>query len=131
MTDEIIELRIPYPRTAAGRREWSRRFGLNAYYSGKHWAQRKSDAEYWHGLVAAELRRQRLRARPFAVPVVVSFWWNDRLDIDNHAAMGKMIVDALKGKLIADDDRRHVVGLEHWFHERDEIVVKIVPISGI
>lgn len=36
---------IPYPPTKKGKAMWSRQYGMNAYYSGKHWAQRKKDAE--------------------------------------------------------------------------------------
>ena len=40
-------------------------------------------------------------------PVYVTFIGIDRLDIDNHALMGKMTVDALKGWVLPDDGKRH------------------------
>lgn len=95
----------------AGRTAWSKLYGLNAYWTGKHWSQRKKDAEYWHYLVRAELRRQGVKPRVFKHPVYITFYHNDGLDIDNHAAVGKMVVDALKGVLIADDDRKHFAGV--------------------
>ena len=55
--------------------------------------------------------------------------WNDRLDIDNHAIMGKMIVDAMKGRVIEDDSRRWVKGVCHYFHDGDYISVEIREIS--
>ena len=121
----IVRFIIPYPPTKAGRAQWAKEYGLNAYYSGKHWAKRKKDAEYWHSLVRNELRKQGIRPKLFKSPVIVSFWWNDRLDIDNHAAMGKMIVDALKGVLIEDDTRRYVHGVGHLFHDENHILVEV------
>ena len=51
------------------------------------------------------------------------------LDIDNHAIMGKMIVDAMKGRVIEDDSRRWVKGVCHYFHDGDYISVEIREIS--
>ncbi|MBM6792203.1 hypothetical protein H7U40_18310, partial [Flavonifractor plautii] len=45
-----IRFDIPYPPTKKGKSAFCRRFGLNAYYSGKHWAQRKKDADELHAL---------------------------------------------------------------------------------
>lgn len=65
-----IVFEIPYPPTKAGRTAWSKQYGLNTYWSGKHWAQRKKDADYWHYLVRSELRRagnKALRGQPSGV----------------------------------------------------------------
>lgn len=117
--------RIYYPNTPAGKKRWSKLYGMNAYYAGKHWAQRKQDADYWHLLTNAAMNKQDVRRRPFEKPVVISFYWNDRLDIDNHSVMGKMIVDSMKGRLIQDDNRRWLKGVEHYFHDEEYILVKI------
>lgn len=61
----------------------------------------------------------------FKLPVAVTFYWNDRLDIDNHAIMGKMIVDAMKGRVIEDDNRRWLKSVSHNFHDEDYIQVEI------
>ena len=114
---------IPYPTTKAGKTNWSKRYGLNAYYAGKHWSERKKDATAWHTLVLAELQKQKIKRTPLCNPVVITFYWNDRLDCSNHAAMGKMIEDALKGTLIHDDNRACVRGVEHYFHDEDYIRV--------
>lgn len=119
-----IKFIISYPKTKKGRAEWSKKYGLNAYWAGKHWAQRKNDADYWHNLVHSELRRQGIRGS-FDRPVSITFRWNDRLDLDNHAAMGKMIVDALKGVVIHDDSRRWFKRLEYGWHDEDWIEVEI------
>lgn len=102
---------------------------MNAYYSGKHWARRQEDAEFWHLLTIGALNRQEVRRKPFDKPVIITLFWNDRLDIDNHAVMGKMIVDALKGRLINDDNRKWLKGVCHYFHTEDYILVTVKEVS--
>lgn len=123
------EFLISYPPTKAGKTAWAKQYGLNAYWAGKHWAQRKKDADYWHALVRSELRRQGIKPRIAKNPVYVAFYHNDRLDIDNHAAIGKMIVDALKGVLIADDSRQYVAGVYHLFWDGDGILVEVKEVQ--
>lgn len=120
---------IDYPKTEAGRKAWNRQYGMNAYYAGKHWSQRKKDAEYWHWLTVSAMRKAQCRQTPLDKPVVVSILWNDGLDIDNHAVMGKMIVDAMKGVLIHDDTRRYFVGIEHRFHDKEYIEVHVQEVE--
>lgn len=117
--------KIYYPKNKAEIKRWTKDYGMNAYYAGKHWSKRKEDADYWHLLTLSAMNRQGLRRRPFDKPVEISFKWNDRLDIDNHCVMGKMIVDAMKGRLINDDDRRWLKGVCHYFHDEDYILVQI------
>ena len=127
--DYGVHFIIPYPKIKKARSAWAKTYGLNAYWSGKHWSKRKADAEYWHTLVRTELRRQgvkRMVDGPFAVRIL----WNDRLDLDNHAAMGKMIVDALKGVIIPDDSRRWFQRLEYGWHDEDWIEVEIEEWRG-
>lgn len=102
---------------------------MNAYYAGKHWSKRQRDAEFWHMLVRSCMDGQDVRRVPFKRPVVITFHWNDRLDIDNHAIMGKMIVDAMKGRVIEDDNRRWLKGISHYFHDESYIGVEIHEIS--
>lgn len=118
----MIEFDIPYPDTAAGKTAWNKAYGLNAYWSGKHWAKRKADADYWHALTW-----QAIQGLPQIddYPVIISMYFNDRLDAINHAAIFKMIEDALKGELIPDDSRRYVAGSEIYFHDADCIRVEI------
>lgn len=123
------KFKIPYPQSKAGQKQWLKEYGTNAYYAGKHWSIRKRDAEYWHRLVQAHMNNQDVRRVPFKRPVVVIFHWNDRLDIDNHAVMGKMIVDAMKGRVIEDDTRRWLKGVCHYFHDADYISVKVREIT--
>lgn len=116
---------IPYPPDKKGRSAWSKRYGLNAYYAGKCWQARKADADFWHKLVQKEMDRQDVRKYPFENPVILTFWFNDRLDASNHAVYAKMVEDGLKGRVIQDDNRKYVVGIEMYFHDEDCIRVMI------
>lgn len=116
---------IPYPKTKAGKKEWNSRYGLNAYYAGKHWSKRREDAQYWHRIVREQIRLQHVRTVPFDKPVEIHFYWNDNLDLSNHAVMAKMIEDALKGILIRDDSRAYVVVHSHHWHDGDFIGVGV------
>lgn len=108
---------IPYPKKKT---EWTKRYSLNKYYAGKHWAERSKDAEYWHYLTVNYAPKKM-----FTKPVIITFYFNDGLDISNHSAIAKMIEDGLKGIVIQDDNRKCVVGHEYYFHDRDTIRVKI------
>lgn len=121
---------IRYPASDAGRKLWAKRFGANAYYAGKHWAQRREDAEFWHGLVRAEMNRQNVRETPFRKPVAITFYFNDRLDCSNHCIMVKLIEDAMKGRLITDDNRRYVKGISICFHDEDCILIEVREIES-
>ena len=124
----MIGFTIPYPPTRAGKTAWNRRFGLNAYYSGKHYQQRKRDAQELHVLTLAALRRAGIKKRPVANPVEIRFYWQDGLDIDNHAIIGKGIVDALKGWILPDDSPRWVKKVSHEFWDGECIRVEICRI---
>lgn len=121
--------KIEYPNTPAGKKDWNKRFSDNAYYAGKHWAVRKKDADYWHNMVRACMDRQGVRKRPFEKPVEILLFWNDRLDVDNHSIMGKMIVDAMKGRLLQNDSKKWVRSVTHTFHDRgDYIWVEVMEV---
>lgn len=126
----LESFKIFYPATASGKKAWASRFGMNAYYAGKHWSQRREDAEYWHLLTRSAMNKEGVRRRPFDKPVEISFLWNDRLDLDNHAVMGKMIVDAMKGMLINDDSRRWLKGIYHGFHDENYILVQVREVGN-
>lgn len=109
-------LKISYPPSPAGKKAWLKEYGTNAYWAGKHWAKRKEDAKFWHTITIGAMNRAGVRKKPFEKPVVITFLWDDNLDIDNHSIMGKMIVDALKTRLINDDSKKWVKGVEHFYH---------------
>lgn len=118
---------IQYPNTKAGKSAWNKQFSLNAYYAGKHWSQRKKDADFWHLLVFEAVHRlKRTQNVEMATePVQISCYFNDSLDCSNHAAMVKMIEDALKGVVIQDDSPKYVKGIFMGFHDDPCIRVKV------
>lgn len=122
----MVSFTIPYPPTKAGKAEWNRRYGLNAYYAGKHYQQRKRDAQELHALTWAALKKARVKKQPVETPVEVRFYWQDGLDIDNHAVIGKAVVDALKGWVLPDDSPRWVRKVSHEFWDGGEIRVEVV-----
>ena len=120
---------IHYPSTDAGKKAWNKQYGMNAIYAGKHWSQRREDAKFWHALTLSAINAAHIRKRPFDKPVVITFLWNDRLDCTNHAYMAKLIEDGMKGKLINDDSRRWVKGVENYFHEKPYIRVTLTEVE--
>lgn len=123
------KFRIPYPASAAERKKWNKQYGVNAYYGGKPWQERKRDADFWHLLTVSHMNAQDVRRIPFKRPVVITFRWNDRLDIDNHAIIAKMVLDAMKGRVIEDDTRKYVKGVCHYFWDEDYIGVEVREIN--
>ena len=117
--------KIPYPATASGRKAWNSQYGLNKYYAGAHWSVRRRDAEFWHMLTVSAMNKSGCGRTPMTRPVVITFYWNDNLDLDNHAVMGKMIVDAMKGRILTEDSRKFVRGIRHFFHTENYILVTV------
>lgn len=99
---------------------------LNKFYSGKHWKKRQSEAQYWHLLVQSATKK--IPKHIYNCPIIVHLAYNSALDIDNHGAVSKMIVDGLKGRFIVDDSRKYVVGIVQTFHnmEKDKIIVTLM-----
>lgn len=120
-----LRFSIDYPKTKAGRALWGKEYSLNAIYSGKHWRRRKADAEYWHGLTHAALRRAGIPRGPAKGPVSVRLWYDDRLDLDNHAYIRKLIIDALTGWVIEGDARRHIRRITEGWHDEGRILVEV------
>lgn len=116
---------IHYPRTKKERTDWNRRYGMNAIYSGGDWRPRSKDKQAWQFIANNAMNASGVGRRLFDGPVDITMSWNDRLDIDNHAYMGKMIVDAMRGRLLRDDSRRYVRSVTHRFHDEDYILVEI------
>lgn len=121
----LVRFKIPYPGTEAGKKQWNRDYSTNAYWAGKPWAVRRRDAQFWHELVQLMMRQQKVPQRIFEKPVEIRFFWNDRLDVDNHAVIGKLIVDAMKGWVIKGDTRRYFRRCVHDFHEEEYILVEV------
>lgn len=120
-----ISFTILYPRCMG----FSKKYSLNAIYSGKSRWERKRDADFWHSLVHSELVRQGIKKQIFKKPVRIYFFWNDKMDCSNHAYMGKMIEDALKGWIIEDDSRKYVKEITHGFHSGKFIFVRLEEVK--
>lgn len=116
---------LPYPETKKGKAAWNKRFSLNAYWAGKHYRQRAQDARDIHALVVLALRQARIRKQPFKGPVRIIFDWDDNCDCSNHAALAKMIEDAMKGWIIQDDSRRYVKEVTNRFWDANMIRVTV------
>lgn len=54
------------------------KWGMNSIYAGKHWSERKKQAQEVHLLVRAAIRKQNRSAHIFREPVSVSIWYNSR-----------------------------------------------------
>lgn len=119
---------IPYPETKKGKLDWNRKYSLNAYMGRKHYQRCASDTKYFHALTMTALKAAHVKKDPFVVPVEIIFRWDDRLDIDNHSAMGKMILDALKKTIIQDDNPRWVRKVTHEFWDGGQIGVEVRPV---
>ena len=126
----MIRFEIQYPQGKKGKSSWNRRFGLNAYYAGKSWPERKRDAEELHMIARAAMHRAGIKPGVMSSPAQVRFYWADGLDIDNHAVLGKAIVDAMKGYLLADDGPKYVRKVSHEFWDGDCIRVEVEVLHG-
>ena len=126
----MIRFTIPYPPTKEGMAEWSKRYSLNAYWSGKHYAARNRDAREIHDLTILCMRKAGIRRDLLDHPVEIRFLWDDGLDIDNHSALGKMVLDAMKGYILPDDSRKWVKRVSHEFWDGKEILVEVRPYAG-
>lgn len=118
---------IPYPPTKKGKAAWNRRFSLNAYYAGKHWSERKKDAEELHTLCRLAMGKAGIHKGIIDRPVEIRFYWDDGLDVDNHAALGKAFVDAMKGCLLKDDSRKYFKKVSHEFWTGGCVRVEVKP----
>ena len=125
-SNKEIVFYIPYPSTQKGKTSFNKRFGMNAYWSGKHYKARAQDSKEIHDLVFYCLKKEGIRKHIFQVPVEINFYWHSNLDIDNNAVLGKMIVDGLKGYLLKDDGPKYFqkVTHEYWDGKSIKVVIK-------
>lgn len=121
----MIVFETPYPRTKKGKSDWNKRFGLNGYYAGKHWSQRKRDADELHELTHWALQQWKVPRRTAKGPVELRFLFNDRLDCSNHAVIVKTVEDAMKGWVIEDDSRKYVRRIITEFWDGDAVRVEV------
>jgi hypothetical protein len=100
-------------------------YGMNKLYSGVHWTIRKRQADFIHSLVQTTLHNNKVPKKLYTKPVKVTISYNSRLDVDNHSYLSKLIIDGLKGYLIADDTRKYLVELDQEFWNGEGIQVKV------
>ena len=127
MDNKAICFAIRYPQGKKAKAEWNKRFSLNAYLGRKSHYERVKDVRHIHTLVMFALKEYRVPQKMFDCPVEITFYWDDRLDIDNHAALGKMIVDCLKKYLIFDDNPKWFKRVTHAFWDGGQIGVEVKP----
>lgn len=125
----MIQFEIPYPPNKKAKSVFCRNYGLNAYYAGKHWAQRKKDAEVLHAMTFAAMRKAGIERGLLEYPVEVYFHWDDGLDADNHAVIGKAIVDAMCKYILQNDNRKWLKGVHHQFWDGGAILVEVKPVK--
>ncbi len=111
-----VSVTMNYPK-GKQKSAFCKQYGLNSIYTGKHWAQRNADKDYWYALVRHTLREHKIPPIMFDAPAEIAFSWDDRLDCTNHAYMGKMIEDALVGYILENDNRRFVKRIIHEFND--------------
>lgn len=98
---------------------------LNKIYGGKHWSERKRDAEQVHSLIKLILNAIG-KTEVFPCPVHICIEYNCRLDIDNCGYMSKLIIDGMKGLPIKNDSPKYVQGLSQSFWNGDGIRVTLM-----
>lgn len=98
---------------------------LNKIYAGKSWHKRSREANEYHKLVKFKLMEQRIPKKIFRKPVRIEFFWNSMLDLDNHGYLTKLIIDGLKGYLIANDSKKYVRKITHAYWLGNGVKIKI------
>ena len=101
------------------------KFSLNSIYSGNHWRTRQKQAGWIHQQVKFSLLGQKIPKVFFANPVLIEFYWNSRLDLDNHGYLAKLIIDGLKGYLIEDDTKKHVREIRHSYWPQNGVKIEV------
>ena len=103
-------------------------YSLNQIYQGMHWTKRKRQADFFHNFVRSEIQKQKVKVKMFKKPVEINLYFNDRLDIDNHGYIAKLIIDSLKGLFIVDDTKKYIKKLTQEFYNEQGILVVIKEI---
>lgn len=99
---------------------------MNTIYSGVHWNTRKRYVDdlkmELHLLMLSQLRNVTMFAEPVEITITYP---PDKLDIDNHAVVTKLIIDCLRGMVIKDDSPKWLRSVTQRFGEVDEIEVEV------
>ena len=115
----MIEFTINHKITSAD--------SVNKFWAGVHWAKRKQWADYWHLIVRLALAN--IPHRTLQSPVMIEFWFNDRLDLDGHGMVAKEVIDTLvENNWLIGDTRKHVQCIVYRFHELEGTKVRVSEI---
>ena len=92
------------------------KLSLNRLYSCRyHWSVRERRAREIHQKVILQLISKKIPRKLFDTKISIDFFWNSRLDLDNHGYATKLIRDGLKGYLVKDDNRKYISKISHSF----------------
>ncbi len=80
----------------------------NKFYSGKHWAVRKQEADRVHQLVRGCIDPDAIPFAGLVNIIITAYFPNKRLLQDPDNICCKLYIDGLKWWVIADDDTKHV-----------------------
>ena len=84
-----------------------RAISWNQFYAGKHWTMRKQIADTAHWQVRAALTGEEEIIRQPVRILITGYFFDHPVDSDNVCA--KIYVDALKGRIIQDDNNCYVL----------------------
>ena len=122
-----VILDIQYPRDKAA---FNRKYSLNSWIGGKHWAGRNAAIRDWNSVVILTLKQNRIRKKPFDKPYEAVFLWDDKLDVDNHSIIAKATIDALKGWVVVDDNSKWFRRVTHSFWRGGAIRVVVREVEN-
>ena len=105
-------------------------YSLNKYYSGMNIHQRRKHTQYWHDLSHCAMRAAGIKRSPQDGPWAVTFYFNSRLDIDNHAVIAKMVIDSMKGWVFPNDTRQFLKEVNFRFWDGKGVKVEIRDLKG-
>ena len=109
-----------------------RALSWNTLYAGKHWATRSRLVEEAHMLVGYVIMamKPKLFSRP--VDITITAVQKGRI-IDSDNICAKILIDALKGKIIVDDTPTYVrrVTTESKKGKEDMVIMEITETKGV
>lgn len=101
----------------------------NKMYAGMHWSKRVELAQtIWWKVYAAMPHNAKMFDVPVDVSIVATY--KGRI-VDSDNVVGKIFIDAIKGKLIRDDDPRYVrrVTTESKHGKHNSVTIQLTPVE--
>jgi hypothetical protein len=106
------------------------RVGLNKMYAGMNWRDRKELVDYWHMLTYASMSQCKVPRTILQHRVEIEIYVDSALDIDNHGALAKLIIDGMCDYILEDDSRGYIYSYKVMFYkggDRIKVVVRELP----